>query len=178
LEKFEKMMTNHISNWAKSIELQELLTMATPQENSGNSKLEYMQLQGFAEAKRDKLYLKNYSKLDNIVAVTLHSISTKSLGGSQNSTVKDDATKAPKPKPTNETWQERMIRMAKINPATLIHSILNDLNNKPAAYIGHEKDVAKALMEQMKRKSQWQEEPPKEGKHDNYKLTQKVKKYL
>jgi hypothetical protein len=33
-------------------------------------------------------------------------------------------------------------------------------------------------MEQMKRKNQWQEEPPKEGKHDNYKLTQKVKKYL
>ena len=71
-----------------------------------------------------------------------------------------------------------MIRIAKVNPKTPIHSILNDLNNKPAAYIGHEKDVAKALMEQMKRKNQWQEEPPKEGKHDNYELTQKVKKYL
>lgn len=74
LQEFETQMIQNIPNWLISNQLKELLTMATPQENSGNSQLSYMELPSFADVKRDKLYLKNYSKLNNIKLTKLLSL--------------------------------------------------------------------------------------------------------
>lgn len=76
LQEFEKLMMQNIPHWLNSNELKELLTMATPQDNQGNSKLDYMELVQFAKTKNDKVngYLKNYSKLDNIKLTKLVSL--------------------------------------------------------------------------------------------------------
>ena len=75
LKAFETEMTATIPNWAKSEQLTELLTMATEQNNSGNSKLRYMELKDFASNKTgDKDYLRNYTALDNIKTVTVKSL--------------------------------------------------------------------------------------------------------
>jgi hypothetical protein len=61
-----------IGDWRKSEQLGELLAMATPQSNRGNSKLKYMVLDPsqhkdeFRDAKKNQEYLKYYSRLDNI----------------------------------------------------------------------------------------------------------------
>ena len=81
MQEFSKVMSENIQNWANSHELKELLTMAIPQENQGNSKLEYMQLPDFAETKNDKIngYLKPYSNLDNIALVSLKPLNLQNI---------------------------------------------------------------------------------------------------
>jgi len=185
---FEKAMRTQCSDWLQSPQITELLTMSSEQNNRGSSELKYMELPDFANAKRETEYLKQYSKLDGINKIIAKSIvsSERTTDSDSRAETKSAAaqvgnkpnTQHQKPKPTNETWQDRMIRMAKTNAANPIAGILADLQNGPPAYKGHEKDVANKLKEQMKKTGKWQEEPPKEGKHDNYKLTQKVMKYL
>lgn len=67
LEAFESMMLSHEPKWHTSAPIVELFTMATEQNNSGESELKYMELEGFAQVKRDKEYLANYSALNGIV---------------------------------------------------------------------------------------------------------------
>jgi CRISPR-associated protein (TIGR03986 family) len=78
LKAFETEITASIPNWTKSEQLTELVTMATEQNNSGNSKLHYMELKEFASNKTgDKNYLKNYTALDNIKTTTITSLISK-----------------------------------------------------------------------------------------------------
>ncbi len=75
LKAFESEITITIPNWSNSEQLIELLSMATEQNNSANSILEYMSLENFAKNKTgDKDYLRNYTRLNNI-----QTISPKSL---------------------------------------------------------------------------------------------------
>jgi CRISPR-associated protein (TIGR03986 family) len=76
LKEFELIMSEQILNWADSIQLKELLTMATEQNNIGNSKLAYMKLEEFAENKKrdNQSYLKYYSELKNIDETTVVSL--------------------------------------------------------------------------------------------------------
>jgi len=69
LKEFELQMEAQIPNWAKTEQLKELFTMATEQDNTGSSRLEYMDLKDFAKEKNDINYLKSYSELDNIKSV-------------------------------------------------------------------------------------------------------------
>jgi CRISPR-associated protein (TIGR03986 family) len=78
LKAFEVEMSEQIENWAKTPQLLELLSMATEQQNSGNSKLKYMELAGFADHKsKTKDYLRNYTALENIKPITPKSLITE-----------------------------------------------------------------------------------------------------
>ncbi|MEA2092133.1 MAG: TIGR03986 family CRISPR-associated RAMP protein, partial [Campylobacterota bacterium] len=67
LKAFEMEVSKQVIDWRESKQLQELLTMATEQNNSGSSKLIYMSLKKFADSKSsDKDYLRLYSELENI----------------------------------------------------------------------------------------------------------------
>ncbi|MCF6331482.1 MAG: TIGR03986 family CRISPR-associated RAMP protein [Sulfurimonas sp.] len=75
LKEFELIVSQQIPNWAESEQLKELITMATEQDNSGNSSLKYMKLEEFASSKsKSKDYLKVYSELDNIKLKTVASL--------------------------------------------------------------------------------------------------------
>ena len=78
LKNFELEISEQIENWSSSIQLQELLSMAAEQNNSGNSKLEYMELNEFADNKsKTKDFFKRYTKLQNIKIVTPKSLITQ-----------------------------------------------------------------------------------------------------
>jgi len=79
LKEFELAITEQVLNWKDSEQLKELITMATEQDNSENSNLEYMSLQSFAKhkTKKNQDYLRYYSKLENIQAVSLDSYLSK-----------------------------------------------------------------------------------------------------
>jgi len=63
-------MTLFISNWIESEQITELISMATEQNNSGNSTLKYMKLDEFAKNKTgNKDYLRRYTKLNNIKTI-------------------------------------------------------------------------------------------------------------
>jgi len=106
LQEFETLMKENINNWMSSNILKELLTMATPQDNQRNSQLSYMELADFAQTKNDKIngYLKNYSKLDNIVSVTLSSPSPQKQQTIQVAT-SDTISKTKMRKTITEAWQ-------------------------------------------------------------------------
>jgi len=75
LKAFEVEMASNISNWAKSEQLLELISMATPQSNSGNSTLTYMDLEDFATNKsKTKDFLRNYTALKGIKKCTIKSL--------------------------------------------------------------------------------------------------------
>ncbi len=75
LKAFESEITVSIPNWANSEQLVELISMATEQDNSGNSALEYMRLEEFAKNKTgDKDYLRRYTKLNNIKSIKVKSL--------------------------------------------------------------------------------------------------------
>jgi CRISPR-associated protein (TIGR03986 family) len=75
LKEFELQLGEQIENWSESEQITELLTMATPQDNQGNSKLKYMKLEEFANNKsKTKDYLRPYTKLDNIKTITVTSL--------------------------------------------------------------------------------------------------------
>ena len=70
LRAFELHVSGQISDWSTRPQITELLTMATEQNNSGNSKLKYMSLSEFASNKTTGGdYLKCYSELDGITSV-------------------------------------------------------------------------------------------------------------
>jgi len=70
LKAFEVELSEQVENWSESEQLKELLSMATEQENNGNSKLKYMELEQFAKNKTgDKDYLRNYTALQNIQSI-------------------------------------------------------------------------------------------------------------
>jgi len=78
LKAFEVEMSEQVSEWATSEQVQELLSMATEQENRGNSKLKYMELKGFADHKsKDKDFLRNYTMLEGINCVAPESFITE-----------------------------------------------------------------------------------------------------
>jgi len=82
LKEFELKIIEQIDNWKDTQELKELLTMATEQQNQGNSLLKYIELEEFAKYKTEKnqQYLKPYSKLTNIKSVEIKSfISDKDI---------------------------------------------------------------------------------------------------
>lgn len=66
LKEFELEISEQIENWSKSPQLLELLTMASEQNNKGNSILEYMALPEFTKCKNEEVYLKSYSRLEGI----------------------------------------------------------------------------------------------------------------
>jgi len=76
LKEFELITTEQIVNWKDSIQLKELLTMSTEQNNAGESKLEYMILDNFTKNKvgENKDYLKCYSELNNIAPIIINSL--------------------------------------------------------------------------------------------------------
>lgn len=78
LKEFELVVAEQIANWSKSEQIQELLSMATEQQNSGNSVLKYMELTEFAKNKnRDQEdYLGIYTSLSGIKKVNLKSFLT------------------------------------------------------------------------------------------------------
>jgi len=78
LKDFEVAMQTNISNWDTRDQIKELLTMATEQSNTKNSKLEYMKLEDFAKHKTEKSkdILQRYSRLDNIQTTQLNSLVT------------------------------------------------------------------------------------------------------
>ena len=71
LREFELNISSQIENWSEKDEIKELLTMASEQDNKGNSKLEHMELENFAKVKNAIESLKQYSKLDGIKIKTL-----------------------------------------------------------------------------------------------------------
>lgn len=74
LNAFELEVSTHVREWLNSPELKELLTMASEQQNSGSSKLAYMELKAFADNKsKSKSFLDMYTKLENIQCVNLKS---------------------------------------------------------------------------------------------------------
>jgi len=78
LKAFEVELSEQVGEWATSEQVQELLSMATEQENRGNSKLEYMKLEGFADHKsKSKDFLRNYTMLEGIECITLRSLITQ-----------------------------------------------------------------------------------------------------
>ena len=75
LKAFEVELSEQVGDWSQSEQIRELLSMATEQSNSGNSKLKYMELEQFANSKsRDKDYLRPYTELDNINTVSATSL--------------------------------------------------------------------------------------------------------
>ncbi len=77
LKAFEISVSEQIAEWSVSPQLKELLSMATEQNNSGNSKLKYMELKAFASNKTgDKDYLRNYTELNAIEEINLTSLVT------------------------------------------------------------------------------------------------------
>jgi len=77
LEAFEMMMKTEIENWNESDQIRELLTMATEQNNKGNSMLRYMELDEFAKTKTNHDYLRLYSKLNGIQSVIAKNMVSK-----------------------------------------------------------------------------------------------------
>ena len=80
LKAFEVELSEQVEGWSDSEQLSELLTMATEQSNSGNSKLQYMELTQFAKNKTgdNKDYLRNYTALENIVSVVPQTLISQS----------------------------------------------------------------------------------------------------
>jgi len=79
LKAFELITTQTILNFKESEQLKELITMATEQNNSGNSKLKYMELKEFGDNKTGtKHYLKNYTKLNDIKSISIKSLVSQS----------------------------------------------------------------------------------------------------
>ena len=75
LKEFELHITEQILDWKESVQLKELVSMSVEQNNSGNSTLKYMKLTEFANNKsKNKDFLKCYTELDNIQAVTINSL--------------------------------------------------------------------------------------------------------
>ncbi len=83
LKAFELMMNSEIEEWNGSEQIRELLTMATVQNNRDNSELRYMRLDParhideFRKAKKERDYLKYYSRLDGVRAVEAKRYSTR-----------------------------------------------------------------------------------------------------
>jgi outer membrane protein assembly factor BamD (BamD/ComL family) len=80
LKAFEVEVSEQVGEWSKSEQMQELLSMATEQENCGNSKLKYMELTEFADHKSDKKgkdFLRNYTMLEGINCVAPKSLITE-----------------------------------------------------------------------------------------------------
>ena len=80
LKAFEVEVSEQVGEWSKSEQMQELLSMATEQENCGNSKLKYMELTEFADHKSDKKgkdFLRNYTMLEGINSVAPKSLITE-----------------------------------------------------------------------------------------------------
>jgi len=78
LKAFEVELSEQVENWADTPQLRELLSMASEQNNSGNSKLKYMDLPAFAKNKTGtKDYLRNYTLLDNIQTISAKSLVTQ-----------------------------------------------------------------------------------------------------
>ncbi|MCT7464792.1 TIGR03986 family CRISPR-associated RAMP protein [Aliarcobacter cryaerophilus] len=73
LREFELNISSQIEDWANKKEIIELLTMASDQDNSENSKLEYMKLENFARVKTNFESLGSYSTLNNIKETKLQS---------------------------------------------------------------------------------------------------------
>ncbi len=76
LKEFELVLTEQILNWKDSVQLKELIAMATEQNNEGDSKLSYMKLADFTKYKgRDNQdYLKCYTELRNIKSIAVKSL--------------------------------------------------------------------------------------------------------
>jgi len=74
MKRFEFEIGKQISNWHSSPSITELLTMASEQNNRGNSTLEYISLEDFAKCKNSNDFLKPYSELDGIKPVHLKSL--------------------------------------------------------------------------------------------------------
>jgi len=76
LKEYEVEMSEQVEGWSKSEQIKELLSMATEQDNAGNSKLKYMGLPQFSKNKTgdDKDYLRNYTELENIESVSPQSL--------------------------------------------------------------------------------------------------------
>jgi len=87
MQEFEKVMQKNIPNWIESPQLRELLSMASEQNNSANSTLEYMKLEDFATVKNKKEFLKKYTLLSGIKSRVVNSLLTNNIQNVQQSTI-------------------------------------------------------------------------------------------
>ncbi|MBU1668185.1 TIGR03986 family CRISPR-associated RAMP protein [bacterium] len=75
IKEFELYITEQILDWQDSVQLKELLSMATEQNNSGNSKLKYMKLEEFSNNKsKTKDYLRCYTELNGINTININTL--------------------------------------------------------------------------------------------------------
>jgi len=75
IKAFELEMSISINNWAGSEQMLQLISMASEQNNKGNSALEYMSLPAFGKSKsQDRDYLCLYTELDNIETMVMESL--------------------------------------------------------------------------------------------------------
>lgn len=99
LRPFEELMNGHQKNWANSPALQELVTMASEQNNTGNSDLSYMKMSTkredneFNTAKNNKEALSRYSKLNGIKAKSITSLSANAINNTLNCNTLDSLKK-------------------------------------------------------------------------------------
>ncbi|MDQ7060883.1 MAG: TIGR03986 family CRISPR-associated RAMP protein [Sulfurimonas sp.] len=78
VKKFEIAMMQVINDWSQSPQIMELVTMASEQNNSGNSSLKYMELPEFSKAKTSREFLKSYTSLLNITKTSVESLVSQS----------------------------------------------------------------------------------------------------
>ncbi|MEA3228709.1 MAG: TIGR03986 family CRISPR-associated RAMP protein [Campylobacterota bacterium] len=75
LKEFELEVTQQIEDFKDTPQLKELLSMASEQNNSGNSALKYMELEEFAKNKTGtKDFLRNYTALNSIKTIVLNTL--------------------------------------------------------------------------------------------------------
>lgn len=190
--RFVEIMSSFLGRpWLEHARITELLSMATLSPTH-EALLSYMKIEPdneFTKAKTDKERLEPYSKISEFkkptslvplrgVAPTAPSASAKveqSLTAEQKPQPKQQPMQPQKAstEPPSIDWKERLMKDLN-NPARSIPGIIGDLKGQAKIYIGHEKEVIAMLEQLMRKKNQWQEQKPTEGKHDWYKLTQKV----
>jgi CRISPR-associated protein (TIGR03986 family) len=207
LKEFEFSIGEQISNWASSEPLKELLSMATEQNNEGNSKLKYMELKEFANNKtgNEQDYLRNYTALDNIKSVTVKSLLSdeerKSLAHRKDEIAKQREEKARQEKEAKKLKEEQeqkqkaqleANRLTSLSPLDLKIEELQKANlNMPLSTLllkyledgslnDFRQEALNKLIQEMKANKEWKENPTgkKPEKDKGYQKTLKVKRLM
>jgi hypothetical protein len=160
LKEFETEMSEQVEGWAESEQIKELLSMATEQQNSGNSKLKYMDLPQFASNKTgDQDYLRNYTALDNIQTVTAKSLISEedleALRERQEARREKEKLKLEKRKRDEEHKKEWDVVYASTTLST-IEAFIAKYKDSPYLETAHE------MIENLKKKAHEAEEKIKE----------------
>ncbi len=163
LKEFELEMNDFIENWASSKELTELISMSVEQDNSRNSKLEYMELEKFAKVKNQTEILDYYTHLNNIKKVVCNSLLSN-----------EDKEKFKQRKKLEIEKMEHSKKWSIIQNSeniALVENYIKEYQDKEYARI----DEAKKLIEQIELKKQEEEKKQKEKEtQEKWEAVQKV----